>query len=171
DLEIFVLFLKRLPDDAGYGAKEFYGGRFGDDHGMGCHEGGARVALEEGKGEDAEQVAIRIIDLVLIEVEVSFFVHIPSARGEKACCFADIRTLLLQGSGRWCLGIGDLHRGFIDFLDKTFHPVDAVRVFVEAVKAQFLPHVKDKKDAKADTDGQAEDVEETVPLVPLEISQ
>jgi hypothetical protein len=59
----------------------------------------------------------------------------------------------------------------LGFLDEGDCPEDPVCVLVIPVIAQFVLDIEDQEQAEHNSNGQAQDVEQAVPFVPLKIPQ
>ena len=130
-------------------AEVFPGRIFADHHGVRRFEGAVRVAPDERKGKDVEQLFIDPVHVLFI-VNPVFVLHDPGAeRGKHPGEVPDFGEVGLQHGTQFAGRPGAVVERY---------PVDAVGLFVVAVVAQLVAHVQEDQDGADHAHGQTEDV-------------
>ena len=152
-------------------AEEFFCHLLGEEDGVRFLEGGFGVALDEGEGEEFQDVCVGHAE-PLAEAFVAVAYPGPAVLSEVDPHGAlDFREVVFERGGEGArgangvAGIGAFGVGFSE------DPVDPVGVFVVPVVAEFILDVEEDEDAAGHADGQAGDVDEGIDFVAEEVAE
>jgi hypothetical protein len=89
----------------------------------------------------------------------------------KAGSLFYLGKVMLECRSEGRLGNGPFHLFLLRLLGIGINAINAVRIGMIAVKAELVPDIEDEKEAKGNPDRQPEDIEQTIPFIPLEIPE